>query len=162
MAVIKIDFTNVPTYEVLPKGRYSVIVEKVEMKEGPSAPYLNFTLKITEGEAEGRSLFFKASLSEKAMFRLKPIMAALGEVSEHLDIQVDDETNLVTSPELVGRVAIADVIQEPYNGAVQNKVETLISMNATPTVQVIAPKTGVTISKPTATPAKAAPKLDLR
>ncbi|MDM7940126.1 MAG: DUF669 domain-containing protein [Methanothrix sp.] len=128
---IDLDFSNVQEFEAIPAGNYPIVVEQVEMKQSQNSdyPYLNYTLTITDGEYANRKLFMISSLSPKALWRAKAVFQTLGVYQEKMDIQVDDDTNLVVFPELVGAVGIAVVGQETYEGRIQNRVQDIVPMD---------------------------------
>jgi hypothetical protein len=126
MARVTIDFSEVESFAAIPEDEYAVVVEEVEMREGDKAPYLNWKLKVTEGEFEGRFQWMMTSLSPKALWRLKETLENLGIVEEEFELEVDEDTNLVIQPELVGLAAIAPVTVEEYQGKDSNRVDILL------------------------------------
>lgn len=132
MAQVTIDFSDVADFQALPKGDYPVMVESVELRQSQTSdnPYLNFSLRVTEGEYSNRVLFMINSLSAKSLWRLKETLRALGFEGDKVEITTDPDTNLVIEPELVGLAAIASVSQEPYEGRIQNRVQNLKPMTS--------------------------------
>lgn len=128
MAKVKVDFSDVESFEPVEDGEYPVVIEEAEMRESQSSdyPYINLKLRISEGEHEGRFLWTMCSLHPKALWRTKETFENLGIVDEELDIEVDDDTNMVLEPELVGLPAIAVATTETYEGKLRNRVETLL------------------------------------
>lgn len=129
MPRITVDFSDVQDFEVLPKGDYPIVVDKVEMRDGTEYPYLNWQLKVSEGEHKDRLLWIITSFSPKALFRLKDILENLGVFSEELDIEVDEETGLVTKPELIGLPGVAVCSQRVYEGKPQTQVDTILGVS---------------------------------
>lgn len=131
MPRITVDFSDVQDFEVLAKGEYPIIVDKVEMRDSQTSdyPYLNWQLKISEGDHKDRLLWIITSFSPKALFRLKDVLENLGVFAEELDIEVDEETNIVTKPELIGLPGIAVVSQRVYEGKPQNQVDTILGVS---------------------------------
>ena len=126
---LNLDFSGVQEYDVLESGNYPVMIETVTMRQSksdPNAYYLNWDLSITEGDAEGRHLFFMTSLKEKALWRLKTVFESLGIYQEQMALEVDEETGVVYGPELAGLVGLAVVSQEVYEKRLQNKVDDLL------------------------------------
>jgi hypothetical protein len=138
MAGIKIDFSEVESsFEPIPEGRYECIVETVEVRESKSSDndYLNWEMKVTEGEHADRRLWMITSLSEKALFRLKDTFLALGVIEEddEVDIEWDDDVDItpqegpvLTNPEVIGLACVAVVHNEVYEGRERNKVDELL------------------------------------
>lgn len=170
MAQLQLDFSNVQSFDPLPNGSYSVMIEQVVAKETvdkPGSYYLNWDLVVTNPEFENRHLFFMTSLSEKALWRLQSVLMNLGVLSTDqtaLEIEVDDDTGILTSPDLNGVPATAVVKIEIYQGRKQNRVDDLVAIVADEPV-VKAPPTKVTpIPRQPVIPkvATAKPKLNLK
>lgn len=135
MARVTVDFSDVQEFEPLGKGEFPVLVEKVEYREAQTEDkydYLNWELTVSDGEFQGRKLWFITSLSPKALFRMKDIFENLGLPSYVVEIDYDEDTNLVTEPELAGIPAIAVVSTRMYEGRTQDNVDTLISVDSSP------------------------------
>jgi hypothetical protein len=126
-----IDFSDVQTeFNALEPGEYDVVVAKVEMRESKSSefPYLNWELDVIgEGDAKGRKLWFMTSFSPKAIWRMKEVFENLGVYQDNVSFNVDEDTNEVSDPELVGLPGRAVVVIEQYNGQDRNKVVTLLA-----------------------------------
>lgn len=120
---IKVNFSDIQTFETLPTGNYSVIVESVELRDSKSSeyPYLNWTLEVQEGDYAGRKLWLITSLNPKALWKLQETLAALGYETDALkgELEFDPE-------EFVGCEAVASVILTQYQGREQNQVESLL------------------------------------
>jgi hypothetical protein len=142
MAGIKIDFSEVESsFEPLPEGRYECIVETVEVRESKSSDndYLNWEMKVTEGEHADRRLWMITSLSEKALFRVKDTFLALGVIEEddEVDVEWDDDVDItpqegpvLTNPEVIGLACVAVVTNEVYEGRERNRVNELLEAGA--------------------------------
>jgi hypothetical protein len=101
-----------------------VIIENIEVKqaEGKEHPYLNWELTIADGEHEGRKLYYMTSLSPKALWNLQQSLQSFSLEDEELEINFDEDTNFVTSPDLAGQAALATVKNTTYEGRVQARV----------------------------------------
>lgn len=135
MTRVTVDFSDVQEFEPLGKGEFPVLVEKVEYREAQTEDkydYLNWELTVSDGEFQGRKLWFITSLSPKALFRMKDIFENLGLPSDVVEIDYDEDTNLVTEPELSGIPAVAVVSTRMYEGRTQDNVDTLISADSAP------------------------------
>jgi hypothetical protein len=134
MSKLNVNFADVESFSLIPVGTPLVEVEEVVVKESQSSefPYLNWKLRIVENDEdweedfEGRYLWLMTSLSPKALFRLKQVFENLGIDDEDINLEVDDDTDFVTEPELVGLRAYAPVRHEAYNGEQRARVSTLI------------------------------------
>lgn len=138
MARTTVDFSDAQSFEALERGEYHALIEKVEYREATEEgkyDYLNVELTITEPGFEGRKLWFIWSLSPKALWRMKQSFENLGLPSDVIEIDYDDDTMLVTEPELVGLPLIAVVTQRTYQGQVQNNVDTVLASDEAPAGQ---------------------------
>lgn len=139
MGSISINFAEVEGgFEVMPDGVYPVVIEKAEVRESKSSdhPYINYEMTISEGEYEGRKLWYISSFSPKAGFRMKDDFIALGviEGDEELEVIWDEDVEitpsegpLVIEPELTGLPANARVYIDTYKGKENNKVDSLMA-----------------------------------
>jgi hypothetical protein len=130
MVKVTVDFSEVESFEAIPEGEYPIIIEEVEYVEPASDdkyPYLNVKMEISEGEHEGRKLWTIWSFSPKALWRMQQVFENLGLPVDEVDFEVDEDTNMVTEPELVGLPAIAVVSIEIYEGKEKNRVDNLIA-----------------------------------
>lgn len=117
------DLTDVKedSFEALPTGNYLVKCEEAEVKttKAGNGSYINLTLKILNGEAEGRKVFAtfnvenpNAEAVEIGRKQLKGYMKACGFT----------DFNLKGVNELVGSPVVAHIKQEERDGIVRNKV----------------------------------------
>lgn len=138
MPRITVDFSDVQEFEVLPKGEYAAVIAKAEWREPQDSdkyPYINLEFDVKDvvnvGEdvdlGNGRKLWAILSTSPKALWRMKQVFENLGIYMEELDIDVDDETNAVLSPELVGLPCHVTVSKRVYEGREQNQVDAITS-----------------------------------
>lgn len=116
---IKLDFSNVTggNFDPIPAGDYVVEVEKVENRTAKSGnEMLSLTFNVMEGEYEGRKIFDLYVLTEKALWKLKDLLVAVGVDTEGMvDLDVDD---------LVGEVFAAKIeIQESPGYDPQNRIK---------------------------------------
>lgn len=130
MARVQVDFSDVQDFEPLEAGEYPVVVDQVKMVEAQSDdkyPYLAWEMTVSEGEYKDRKLWLNTSFSPKALFKLKEVLENLGLFEDELDVDYDEETMLVTTPELAGLPAIAVVSVTTYNNRPSNNVDALIA-----------------------------------
>lgn len=135
MARVTVDFSDVQDFEAIPKAEYSVVIVKPEYREAQEADkydYINLEMDITEGEFKGRKLWMILSLSPKALWRMKDVFENLGIYQDEIEIDYDEDTKIVTEPELTGMPGVAVVSQRTYEGRIQNQVDALLSIDDTP------------------------------
>lgn len=111
--MINLDFSNVQERKPLEPGVYSFEVKEASEAVSKSGkPMLKVTLKESE---TGTLVFDNFVLEETCLWKLKQFFTALGlDTSGSLDIDPD---------ELIGYTATASVVQEEYNGNVNNKIK---------------------------------------
>lgn len=126
---ITVDFSEIPDQIAVAEGKHLIEVASVSLKPSASGPfpYLNWELDVISGEDSGRKLFMITSLSPKALFRLKGVLTALDMGDEKFEIEVDPDTQLVISPEFVGKQAVVVVGHEQYQGQTQARVKDVLS-----------------------------------
>lgn len=131
MARTTVNFGEVQGFDPVPADDYSVIIEKAEYREASEEgkfDYINLTLKITEGEHEGRNVWMVWSFSPKALWRMKDDLVELEVIGPDDELEFDydeDAENALVEPEVVGLPAIATVGLRTYEGREQNQVEGL-------------------------------------
>lgn len=130
MASIVIDFSEIPE-DVLPEeGEHRVEIVSIELRNSKSGPhpYLNWEMTILgDSEAAGSKLWMMTSLAPKALFRLRAVLKAFDIEFEKASFEVDDASKQLLDPDLVGRIAIAKVYHEEYQGRKQARVSDLIA-----------------------------------
>lgn len=133
MPQISIDFGSVEdSFSPIEPGTYPVIVEQVEMRMGKTSnqPYLNWEFTVTEGEFEGRKLWYTTSLQPNALFNLKGLLSTLGVLEDQMSIDIDEGSNLMMYPEVSGIAAQAVVVADVYNGKPTSRVDAIVGMDA--------------------------------
>jgi hypothetical protein len=130
VARVTVDFSSVEEFEALEEREYLAEITKVEFREPQTAdkyPYLNVEVTIREeGEYQGRKVWAIWSLSPKALWRAKAAWENLGVIAEdsEIELDVDEDTNLVTDPPFVGIPCMVGVKNEPYEGTMRSRAET--------------------------------------
>lgn len=135
MTRVSVDFSEVESFEAIPKGEYDVVISGAEYRvaqEEGKYDYINLELTITEdGEFENRKLWTILSFSPKSLFKMRDTFENLGiyEEGAELEIDYDDEAEpmVVTEPELVGLPAVAVVSLAKYQGRDTNQVDALVT-----------------------------------
>lgn len=121
-----VDFSNVedPSFEVMPKGNYPVVITECEFTYSQAGNQMwTMVLEVSEGEYEGRKLFFHVVFSEKALpFARRTLMQLAPDL---LEAPFDP-----TQPELpdrfVNMMCIAQVGLQKYEGEQRNSVRQLL------------------------------------
>ena len=129
MPKVSVDFSQVEEFEPLPKAEYDAIIEEMKYVEPASEdkyPYINVQFNVTEDGFEGRKLWLVWSFSPRALWRFKQALENLGLAVEELEVDYDEETMLVTEPDLVGMPCRLAVSQRTYEGKQQNQVDAVI------------------------------------
>lgn len=130
MAKVTVDFSEVEEFAAIPKGEYPMIFEELEFVEPASEdkyPYVNVKASITEGEHDGRNVWGIWSFSPKALWRMKQAFENLGLPVDEVEFEVDEDTNLVTSPDLVGMPFVGVVEVEKYDGKDRSRLEGILA-----------------------------------
>lgn len=129
---VAVDFSDIPTNEPVPAGMYTIVVENVEWRQskdkidedtGNLSEYLNWELAITDGDFANRRLFTITSLKKKALWKLRSVFTNLAvDYDPDRGMEIDDDSNQVIYPELVGLIGTAEVVEGSYNGKPRSEV----------------------------------------
>jgi hypothetical protein len=128
---IRVDFSKVQSYDVLPEGGYPAVLEETEVRSSNSSdyPYVNWQFKITTGEHAGRKQWLMTSTSPNAAWALRAALAALGETDESI-VGSNEQGVDIDPDDYLGRECVINVIQETYNNELRNKIENLSPLAA--------------------------------
>jgi len=130
---IVVNFADVEMYEIVPPGRYPAVVDKLEMrqKEGGAHPYLAWNFRISSGEEEGRHVFNNTSFSPKALWRLIPVLAAVGVDYQAAPVQFeyDEESGVVTHPMVIGNPVLLVVSNSKEGGATYVNIDEVLPIS---------------------------------
>lgn len=127
----KFNFDDIPD-NVVPEGEVEATITKVELKYGKASnkPYLNWEFTITEGDYEKSKLWMVTVFAEAALFRLKQVAESLG-FEGIFEIEIDEDTSLVTYPELEDTAVTLKVHHEEYLGRKQARVTSILDYHTT-------------------------------
>lgn len=161
MARITVNFADVDEFVLVEKGTYAAEVSAAEVKwkEDGEYPYIDWTWEITDGEFAGSKIpRNNTSLSPKALFRLLPVLQAIGVIDDDFDLETDDlpieydeDTGVILEPDLIGLSALVVIGHDNYQGRKIAKVVDVLPFDE----DEPAPKPKVkAASKPAARPAK--------
>lgn len=115
--MLNLDFSNVKNREPLPEGTYLLTIKKVTSKLSSTG---NPMLVIQFEEPETKTnIFENYSLQEQAIFKLQGLLKAIG-------LDADAQLTLDES-ELEGSMIRAALIQDEYNGNINNKIKAVYS-----------------------------------
>lgn len=113
---LKLDMTGVESYTRCPEGTWRAVVKKVDMTEiqGSGDDGIKAQFECLNGKAKGCSVFETFSLSEKALWKLKSFLEAIGmKANGKMMLDLD---------KIEGKTCEIDVIHDEYNGTKRAKV----------------------------------------
>jgi len=113
--IIKVDFTGVESFQRCTEGEH--VVKLVSYEEGTSQEgndKISVKFEVVKGESAGARVYETFVLTEKALFKLKGYLEAVGiKADGKLKIDLD---------KLVGKVCIANIADDDYNGKIRSKI----------------------------------------
>ena len=117
---LKVDMTGVESYTRCSEGEHLAKVKKVEMGtvQGSGDDCIKAVFEVLKGSDKGCQVFETFSLSEKALWKLKSFLQAIG-------IKADGKLTLDLD-KLENKVCIIDVIHEEYNGQKRAKISSYL------------------------------------
>lgn len=119
----KVEEAEGGNFEAIPEGIYALVLEDVEVKEGPKGQYWSWTFKVAEGEEyAGRKFWNNTSLSDDAFWKLKETFEAFG-------VSPDTDTDTLIGDRV--RAMIVQKIAEKGKraGELQNEIKTLLPLD---------------------------------
>ena len=121
---LKVDMTGVESYARCSEGEHVAKVKKVEMGtvQGSGDDCIKVVFEVLKGSDKGCQVFETFSLSEKALWKLKSFLQAIG-------IKADGKLTLDLD-KLENKVCIIDVIHEEYNGQKRAKISSYLKESA--------------------------------
>lgn len=117
---VKVDMTGVESYTRCPEGEWLAKIKKIEEVEiqGSGDDGLKAQFEVIKGDAKGNSVFETFSLTEKALWKLKSLLQAVGMKADgKLVLDLD---------KLEGKICIIDVVHDDYNGQKRAKISAYI------------------------------------
>lgn len=117
---LKVDMTGVESYTRCSEGEHLVRVKKMEMGQvqGSGDDALKAVFEVIQGSDKGCQVFETFSLGEKALWKLKQFLVAIG-------MKADGKLNLDLD-KLEGKVCVIDVIHDEYNGTKRAKISSYL------------------------------------
>lgn len=112
---IKVDMTGVETYTKVSEGIHTAKVVEILQKESQGGDdMLQFAFEVTKGKDKGNRVFEPFVLTDKALWKLKSFLQAIGMKADgKLKIDLD---------KLVGKVCDIEVFWDEYNGQTRAKI----------------------------------------
>ena len=113
---VKLDMTGVESYTRCPEGEWLAKLSSIEegTVQGSGDDCLKARFEVIKGSAEGCAVFETFSLTEKALWKLKGFLEAIGmKANGKLSLDLD---------KLEGKVCIIEVIHDEYNGQKRAKI----------------------------------------
>lgn len=117
---LKLNMEGVESYTRCPEGEWLAKLTKIEMGEvqGSGDDCLKARFEVIKGSAKGNTVFETFALSEKALWKLKSFLEAIGVRSTgKFTIDLD---------KLEGKICIIDVVYDEYNGTKRAKISAYI------------------------------------
>lgn len=117
---VKLDMTGVESYTRCPEGEWLAKLSSIEegTVQGSGDDCLKARFEVIKGSAKGCAVFETFSLTEKALWKLKGFLEAIGmKANGKLSLDLD---------KLEGKVCIIDVIHDEYNGQKRAKIASYI------------------------------------
>jgi hypothetical protein len=115
MRVKKVDFTGVDTFTRCEEGQHVAKLSKLEDKQSQSGDdMLVGVFEVILGESKGSRVYENFHLTQKALWKLKSFLEAVGVKAEG-KVKIDLD-------KLVGRQCIIEVGHEEYNGVTRAKI----------------------------------------
>ena len=118
---IKLDFTGVTAYQKCDEGIH--VAKLVQIDAGTTQggdDMLKATFEVTQGDCKGARVFDNFTLTEKALWKLKIFLTAIGVKSDG-KIQLDLDR-------LVGKSVNIEVGHEEYNGQTRARILTYTAL----------------------------------
>lgn len=111
----KLDFTGVESYTKASEGIHTAKVVEIEEKTSQGGDdMLQFAFEITKGEDKGCKVFEPFVLTDKALWKLKSFLQAIG-------MKADGKIKLDLD-KLIGKVCDIEVFWDDYNGQTRAKI----------------------------------------
>lgn len=110
MSKFKVDFGGLEdkATEVV-TGRFTTKIEKIELKEGTKARYLEWSLLFVDGKNKGLHVRHITSLSPNALFNLRDTLEALG-------VKVPKAAVAIDPDKFIGKYLGVEIVMREYEG----------------------------------------------
>lgn len=112
---VKVDMTGVETYSKASEGIHTAkVVEILEKTSQGGDPMLQFAFEVIKGEDKGCKVFESFVLTDKALWKLKAFLIAIG-------MKADGKLKLDLD-KLIGKICDIEVFWDEYNGQTRAKI----------------------------------------
>lgn len=112
---VKMDFTGVESYSKASEGRHTVKVADIEQKTSSGGDdMLQFAFEVIKGADKGSRVFDNFVLTDKALWKFKACLQALG-------MKADGKI-VIDLDKILGKVCDIEVFHEEYNGQMRAKI----------------------------------------
>lgn len=112
---VKMDFTGVESYSKASEGRHTVKVADIEQKTSSGGDdMLQFAFEVIKGADKGSRVFDNFVLTDKALWKFKACLQALG-------MKADGKI-VIDLDKILGKVCDIEVFHEEYNGQLRAKI----------------------------------------
>lgn len=121
--IVKLDMTDVESYSKASEGIHTAkVVEILEKDTQAGDPMLQFAFEIVKGDDKGCKVFDNFTLTDKALWKFKAFLDAVGVKSDG-KIKIDLD-------KLVGKVCDIEVFWDEYNGQTRAKISDYYKANS--------------------------------
>ena len=120
---MKVDMTGVESYSRCPEGQFPAKLIKLEecSIQGSGDDGLKAKFEVTGGSGKGRNVFETFSLAEKALWKLKMMLEAMGmKAVGKMTLDLD---------KLEGKSVGIEVVHDEYNGRKQAKIAQYLKLS---------------------------------
>lgn len=120
---MKVDMTGVESYSRCPEGQFPAKLVKLEecTIQGSGDDGLKAKFEVTSGSGKGSNVFETFSLGEKALWKLKMMLEAMGlKASGKMTLDLD---------KLEGKSVGIEVVHDEYNGRKQAKIAQYLKLS---------------------------------
>ena len=120
---MKVDMTGVESYSRCPEGQFPAKLVKLEecSIQGSGDDGLKAKFEVTSGSGKGSNVFETFSLAEKALWKLKMMLEAMGmKAVGKMTLDLD---------KLEGKSVGIEVVHDEYNGRKQAKIAQYLKLS---------------------------------
>ncbi len=112
---IRVDMTDVETFSKASEGIHTVKVAEIQEKDSQNGdPMLQFAFEVISGEDKGCKVFESFVLIDKALWKFKAFLMAVG-------VKCDGKIKLDLD-KLIGKICDIEVFWDEYNGQTRAKI----------------------------------------
>lgn len=124
----KTDDANTTGQTLLPEGDYLAVGDRAELDSYNGKDQLKASFRIVDGDHEGRLVFDDLYLTQKALFRVKQLLASNGALAKDFKGSLDPEE---LPGMVVGREVVVRVYHDTYNDKTRARINRYIAPSPT-------------------------------